>query len=200
MGRIIATLAVVGALLYSAGSAWADFDDGVEAYNRGDYATALQEFRPLAEQGDAKAQFNLGFMYDNGQGVPQDDVEAAAWYHKAAEQGYADAQNTLGFMYADGEGVSPDVVEAVAWFRKAAEQGLSSAQFNLGLAHANGEGAPQDNVEAYKWLNLAATFADASTREEFVDVRDSVAGRLTPQQLDEGQKLAREWFASQQLE
>ena len=75
MGRI-ATLAVV-ALLFSAGSAWADYDDALAAYERGDYATALQEFRPLAEQGDAKAQFNLGFMYDNGKGVPENDAEAA---------------------------------------------------------------------------------------------------------------------------
>ena len=87
MRRIAATLAVVVALPFSAGSVWADmgadpaqrgnYADGVEAYNRGDYATALQEFRPLAEQGDVKAQFNLGFMYDNGKGVPENDAEAA---------------------------------------------------------------------------------------------------------------------------
>ena len=92
MRRIAATLAVVGALLYSAGSAWADFDDGVEAYNRGDYATALQEFRPLAEQGDAKAQFNLSFMYDKDNSFPQNDAEAVNWHSKAAEQGFAIAK------------------------------------------------------------------------------------------------------------
>ena len=111
-----------------------------------------------------------------------------------ANAGDTDSQYVLGHMFLLGLGGLQDYVEAAEWFRKAAEQGHAEAQFNLGLAHANGEGAPQDNVEAYKWLNLAATFADASTREEFVDVRDSVAGRLTSQQLDEGQKLAREWF------
>jgi TPR repeat protein len=69
MRRIAATLAVVVALLFSAGSAWADFDDGFAAYNRGDYATALEEWRPLAEQGDAFAQYNLGLLYYEGEGV-----------------------------------------------------------------------------------------------------------------------------------
>ena len=91
MRRIAATLAVVVALLFSAGSAWADFDDGLAAAQRGDFATALQEWRPLAEQGDAHAQFNLGIMYDNGWGVPENDAEAVKWWRKAAEQGYADA-------------------------------------------------------------------------------------------------------------
>ena len=77
MRRILATLAVVGALLFSAGAAWADYDDGMAALKRGDYATALQEFRLLAEQGHARAQFNLGVMYDNGYGVPENDAESA---------------------------------------------------------------------------------------------------------------------------
>ena len=70
MRRIAATLAVVGALLFSAGSAWADWDDAVAAHKRGDYATLLQELRPLAEQGDVMAQTSLGIMYANGYGVP----------------------------------------------------------------------------------------------------------------------------------
>ncbi|MFP6777946.1 MAG: hypothetical protein VCB06_06185 [Alphaproteobacteria bacterium] len=74
--RILAPLAVV-ALLFGAGSAWADFDDGLAAAQRGDYATALEEWRPLADQGHARAQFNLGVMYDNGYGVPENDAESA---------------------------------------------------------------------------------------------------------------------------
>lgn len=73
---IVASLAVIVALLFSAGSGWADFDEGMAAYNRGDYATALQERRPLAEQGFAKAQSNLGIMYDKGEGVPANSVKA----------------------------------------------------------------------------------------------------------------------------
>ena len=83
-------------------SAWAGFDEGVAAYNRGDYATAFEEMLPIAEQGDANAQFNLGFMYDNGEGVPQDYAEAVRWYRLAAEQGNAFAQVNLGVMYANG--------------------------------------------------------------------------------------------------
>ena len=90
MRRIAATLAVL-ALLFSAGSAWADYEDGMAAYESGDYATALQEFRPLAEQGHAVAQFNLGVMYDHGYGVPENDTEAAKWFRKVAEQGDATA-------------------------------------------------------------------------------------------------------------
>ena len=87
MRRIAATLAVVGALLYSAGSAWADFDDGVEAYNRGDYATALSEFLPYAEEGLAEVQYIITTIYDFGKGVPENGAEAAKWFCKAAKQG-----------------------------------------------------------------------------------------------------------------
>ena len=79
MRRILATLAVVVALLFSVGSAWADFDDGFAAYERGDYATALKEFLPLAEQGHAKAQFFLGSMYAQGKGVSKNNSEALKW-------------------------------------------------------------------------------------------------------------------------
>ncbi len=115
-------------------------DDGVAAYQRGDYAAALRLWQPLAEQGDADAQYNLGVMYDNGRGVRQDDGEAVKWYRKAAEQGVADAQHNLGHAYANGRGVPQDHGEAVKWYRKAAEQGNAMAQVNLGVMYAKGEG------------------------------------------------------------
>ena len=95
MRRIATTLAVVGALLFSAGSAWADFDDGVAAYERGDFATAVQEFRALAEQGVAEAQGQGDAIYDEGYGVPKNDVEAVKWYRKAAEQGHENVKKYL---------------------------------------------------------------------------------------------------------
>ncbi len=82
--------------------AWADIKAGKDAYLRGDYATALKEWRPLAEQGNAIAQNNLGLMYNNGEGVPQDYEEALRWYRLAAAQGNAIAQNNLGLKYAKG--------------------------------------------------------------------------------------------------
>ncbi len=124
---LIAVLAVSLAL-----PAWADFDDGWAAYERGDYATALREWTPLADQGVALAQNNLGGMYREGQGVPQDYAEAVKWYRLAAEQGHASAQYNLGSMYDNGYGVPQDYAEAVKWYRLAAEQGHASAQNNLG--------------------------------------------------------------------
>ena len=86
------------------------------------YAKALQEYRPLAEQGHAFAQFRLGMMYRKGQGVLRDDAEAAKWYRLAAEQGNADAQFHLGIMYRKGQGVPQDKSEAAKWYQLAAEQ------------------------------------------------------------------------------
>ena len=102
--------------------AWAGFEEGEAAYNRGDYATAIREFRPLAEQGDAYAQFNVGLMYSEGEGVPQDYAEAVKWYSKAAEQEHAGAQVSLGRMYGEGLGVPQDYVRAYAWYDLAASR------------------------------------------------------------------------------
>ena len=104
-----------------------DFDKGLAAAERGDYATALREWRPLAEQGDAEAQYYLGAMYDRGIGVRQDLAEAAKWYRRAAHQDDADGQNNLGAMYLNGHGVPQDNVQAHMWFNLAAAQGNKPA-------------------------------------------------------------------------
>ena len=95
-----------------------DFDEGLSAYHKGDYQTAMKIWKPLAEQGDASAQSNLGLMYDLGEGVPQDDKQAVKWYRLAAEQGDAEAQFNLGVMYYSGYGVPKDDKEAVATNQK----------------------------------------------------------------------------------
>ena len=100
--------------------ALADLAAGQQAMKNGDYATALNEFLPLAKEGDAIAQFNLGVMYDGGQGVPQDYAEAARWYRKAAGQGNANAQFSLGLVYAKGQTVKRDYIEAYMWLNLAA--------------------------------------------------------------------------------
>ena len=117
-------------LLVATSVAAADFDAGVRAFNRGDYASAFREFRALAEQGYALAQSYLGFMYANGEGVPEDDRQAAFWFRKAAEQGHASAQNDLGGMYAEGEGVAEDFIRAYAWVNLAAATGAKYAKEN----------------------------------------------------------------------
>ena len=110
-------------LVMLVGPARAGFDEGVTAYERGDYATALKEFRPLAEQGHAKAQSILGVMYHGGDGVPQDYADALKWHRMAAEQGYARAQLETGLMYRHGLGAPHDFIQAHTWFDLAAEQG-----------------------------------------------------------------------------
>jgi TPR repeat protein len=99
-------------------------------------ASEFDETKALAEQGVATAQYNLGVMYADGDGVPENGAEAVKWFRKAADQGDADAQYNLGVMYADGDGVPENGAEAVKWFRKAAAQGDADAQYNLGVMHA----------------------------------------------------------------
>ena len=99
-----------------------DYDDGLAAYNTGDYATAMRLWRPFAEQGYADAQFNLGYMYANGIGFPQDYAEALKWYRIAAEQGHEEAQNNLGFMYGTGKGTTQNYVMAHMWYNIAASR------------------------------------------------------------------------------
>ncbi|HHF6640454.1 TPA: tetratricopeptide repeat protein, partial [Haemophilus influenzae] len=109
--------------------AWADtleqqFQQGLTAYEQSNYQTAFKLWLPMAEQGYAKAQFNLGVMYAKGQGVKQDDFEAVKWFRKAAEQGDADAQAILGFLYLLGErGVQVNKSLAKEWFGKACDNG-----------------------------------------------------------------------------
>jgi TPR repeat protein len=106
---------------------WTILGGGYQSYLKGDYRAAYEEWLPLAELGDVEAQYNIGVMYDEGAGRPQDLAAAADWYRKAAQQGFVDAQTNLGMMYYHGHGVSQDHGEAVKWFRLAAKQGDSEA-------------------------------------------------------------------------
>lgn len=115
---------------------WTILGGGYQSYLKGDYEAAYREWLPLAELGDIEAQYNLGVMYDEGAGVEQDLVHAAAWYRKAAEQGFVDAQANLGVMYYHGQGVARDLEEARKWFRLASEQGDREAAAFLERIHA----------------------------------------------------------------
>ncbi|MFQ5659162.1 MAG: hypothetical protein ACE5GZ_01970 [Gammaproteobacteria bacterium] len=134
----------------------ADLYSASAALSRGDYNTAAKEFKRLAEQGDAKAQANLGYMYYVGEGLPQSYEEAAKWYRKAAVQGDKDAQYNLAVAYSFGEGIKQNYKEAALWYRRAAEQGHIIAQYSLGLSYSFGEGVRQDSQEAAKWFRKAA--------------------------------------------
>ena len=175
----------------------------------------IETLRTRANAGDAEAQLILGHAYrgaiftrelreKSGFDVPENDVEALAWMRMAAEQGHAEAQDWVGLMLdpafatgflSFGRGVPKDAVEAAAWYRKAAEQGKWNGQWHLAQMYRDGSGVPQDDVEAYKWVGISATTStDASRRETSAEERDTLAERLTPEQLAEGQKRVREWI------
>ena len=154
-------LAVVAVLAFGASAvASQDFEKGLAAAGSGDYETALKEWLPLAESGDPSAQFNIGLMYEAGQGVPQNDAEAVKWYRLAADQGEPSAQYNLGVMYEYGKGVPLSYVEAIRLYHLAAQQDISDAQYNLGVMYNDGIGVEQDYAEAAKWYLLAANKGD----------------------------------------
>ena len=153
--RII--LATIARVLFISPSWAGDFNKGVEAYNNGDYATALEEFTPLAEQGDARAQFYLGVIYRNEQ-----EFEASAeWYTLAADQGVAAAQLNLGIIYETGLGVPKNFETAVRYYKLASEQGLAQAQGKLALMFILGRGVEQDDSLALMWLIIAKSNVNA---------------------------------------
>lgn len=194
MRALITSIIAVLLLCLSAAVSAGPLDDATAAWKAKDYATLSRILRPLAEQGEAWAQYNLGLMYDNGDGVPQDYAAALRWYRKAADQGFSLAQYSLGLMYFHGQGVRQDYAVAVGWYRKAAEKGLALAQNNLGTMYFNGQGVRQDYVQAHKWFNLAVSRYAASESEPRVRAvknRDVVAAKMTPAQIAEAQKLAR---------
>jgi len=170
--------------------AWAGFDEGVAAYKSGDYEKAFKEFRALGEGGHVGAQYNVGLMYDNGEGVPQDDGEALKWYFKAAKQGHAYAQVNLGVMYENGQGVSQNYAEALKWYRKTAEQGETIAQAKLAIMYGEGKGVSPDDVQALMWLYLAA----AGSSKYAVKTLDLAALDMSPADISKAQRLAREWL------
>ena len=217
---IAAAIVLVSA--FSVPVAAGTLEDAAAAHARGDYAKALRLIRPLANDGDAAAQFNLGVMYLTGHGVQQDDAAAALWFRKAAEQGYALAQTNLGVLYRDGRGVAEDATEAVMWFRKAADQGDAVSEFQLGNQYAFGKGVPQDYSEAMIWFRKAADrkatlflgimyaegrgvpqdyvrahmwfgLSAAQGEQRAVKALEMAEQRMTPAQINEAQKLARDW-------
>lgn len=143
-----------------------DFEKGLAAARAGDFASALAEWRPLAESGHVEALFNLGAVYEAGLGVTKSPEDAAGWYALAAGQGHAKAQYNLGVMFADGRGVARDDTRAAVWMRKAAEQGHGKAQYNLAILYQAGRGLPKDPAQAQAWFERAAANGVAPVRSD----------------------------------
>ncbi len=135
MKAIVSVLALC--MMLAAWPASADFATASAAIKKGDFETARQEFTPLAEQGNARAQYNVALMHDHGLGTEVSYLEAADWYRKAAEQGLADAQHNLAVIYAGGKELPQDLVQALFWFDLAAISGMDTAKRNRDVVSSN---------------------------------------------------------------
>jgi TPR repeat protein len=164
-----------------------------------DHVEAVRWYRKSAEQGEPYAQDSLGMAYSDGRGVSRDDRQAFVWYSKAAEQGNRGGQYHLANAYRAGCGVPQDYGEAFAWYWRAAQQLEEDAMYQLALMYSAGQSVTKDDVEAFKWCSLATkwgNFMSAENRKEYADQRDRIAAKLTPDELIEGQKRAREFRAA----
>ena len=132
------------------------FESGLASKDRGHYATALRAWLPMAESGNAEAQNNVGFMYEEGLGVPQNYLLAMNWYRQAADGGLSEAQHNMGMLYHHGYGVAENLGEAFRWFKMAADQDLAESEYMLGLAYENGEGTELNYAEAKRLFLSAA--------------------------------------------
>ncbi len=186
--RFVLAVAMALGVMGGAGQAAAGFAEAMAAYRIADYRTAYREFLPLAEKGMAAAQYKLGVMYENGQGVPRDLAAAEKWYALAAEKGYSIAQYNLGFVHY----VQNDIAATTEWWSRAAEGGDEQAMFSLGFLFAQGDRTPRDPVRAHMWYDLAAAHgsADAAYR------RDELARRMSTAEVAEARRLARSWVGT----
>jgi TPR repeat protein len=161
-------------LITFSGVILADFNDGLEAYNQGDYDTAFKEWSPYAEQGDADAQYNLALVYDFGY---SDFNKAFEWYKKSAKQGRKDAQYNLALMYRDGDGTSKNYKKSIKWFKKSADQGYAKAQSSLGYAYRWGDrGVDKDYSKALYWTKKAAKQNDVIAQNNLAVAYEGGAG------------------------
>jgi hypothetical protein len=167
--------------------AMADYDRLQKADIRSVVVTPMTTL-PI-DAGSPEDQYKMGMMYDLGTGVPQDSVKAVESFLKAAEQDHVLAQAKVGLAFYTGHGVSKDYAQAAKWTRLAAEQGDKDAQALLALCFFQGEGVAQDYVESYRWANLASVEGE----KLYVQLRDTVAARMTATQIDEARRLSSEW-------
>ena len=166
MKRALLVIALI--CLALVGPAWAGFEAGLQAYYRLDYASAVEDWRPLAENGHAKAQYQLAILYYRGEGVVQNDKIAAEWFEKAAEAGDADAQFNLALMYLHGRGVPQNFVRAHMWFSLAAWRYATAAGQDWAIRNP-------------RW----------AARN-----RDWVLAQLSPKQIAEARRLVQNWKAN----
>jgi len=162
---------------------------GLAAYDRGDYATALKEFTPLAEEGVPTAQAALGAMYMDGLGVPRNIPAALHWLGLAAKQGMAAAELRLGTLYLLGDGVPANPSVAAQWFKAAADKGMARAQVNMAAMHYQGVGVPRDLKQSYFYAALAARQGD----EEAIGMVEILRDKMPPQDIASAEAMVKSW-------
>jgi S1-C subfamily serine protease len=189
MPRYVLSLLAVLMLLGVSGSVMgADFQKGKDAYEKKDYATALREWRPLAEQGKADAQYGLAGLYQLGKGVPENIKTALKWYRLSANQGHPRAQRLLGLIYELGnDPIQQNYDAALKWYSLAANQGDASGQYYLAWMYFEGKGVPIDYVNAHRWWNIAAS----QNKKGALELLNRVAIKMTKNQIARAQQLAR---------
>lgn len=163
--------------LVSATTVSADFEKANAAFMAGNYALAQKELKPLLAKGDARSQYAMGVMAENGFGMPKNPKLAADWYLKAAKQGNTDAQYNLGAMNEHGVGIPVNYVEAARWYIPAAEQGDIDALSNLGVLYETGKGVKQDKILAMALYNISVAY-DSKGNSQAARNRQSLANRM----------------------
>jgi protein-disulfide isomerase len=181
-------LSVLTFLIVSVVAARADLHAGRQAFEKGDYATALKELRPLADKGNPQAQMLLGKMYLSGRGVPRNVNQALQWLTPAAEHGNREAQFLLGTTCLMNK-PHKDTAQGLKWMRLSAEQGLSDAQLLLDMAYMNLPDVPHDFVQADMWLHLAAAHGDPLAPSQI----GKAESRMTRDQVAKARTLAEAW-------
>ena len=185
------TMALVLTIVCLTGSACADIQPAVDTAKntRAEDEATANALRKSAEEGDASAQYRLGLLYQGGVGVPQNYRKAKGWFEQAAKQGHVGAQADLGTLYLQGAGTPQSAQMAVFWLSQAAEQGDVLSFPKLGWMYAEGRGVRRDSIQAHMWYNLSA----AQGEQRAAEARDALATQMTPAQIAEAQRLAREW-------
>jgi TPR repeat protein len=168
----------------------------LKAYSAKDFATAVEILRPIADSGDRFAQCQVAVMYLRGEGVAVDIQTALKWFKASAAQGFANAETYLGSIYRRGDGVPQDYAEAMRWYLAAAEQGHRTAQYRIALLYLEGNGVTKSSSEAYKWSVIASSSGEPEPNR----LRHKLERSLSPQQIEDEQKKARDWVIDIQTE
>ena len=188
------TVAFFSLLLFAAPAPAQTYDDAAAAYRAGNLDTAVSQLRLLANDGHARAQYDLGLVYEYGRGVGRDDAEAVKWYRKAATQEIAVAQYRLAVLQENGWGTEENDTEAVKWYRAAAVQGHALAQHDLAFMYMAGTGVQQSHVHAYMWLRIAVAQGNGFITKHLHHVRK----KMTDVEVLEAEKLAQAWLSAVQ--